>query len=91
METALRIGELNKKEKLPPVYYLFFGNQGQVDQFFDVAKYRFPYKIIEPQLFFPLLGDNPAPPRVSVLKEGNIVGDFNFETFSTEKLKKAIE
>jgi hypothetical protein len=91
METARKIGELNKTQKLPPVYFLFFGNQGQVDPFFEVAKYRFPYKIIEPQIFFPLLGDNPAPPRVSVLKEGNMVGDFNFETFSTEKLKKAIE
>jgi len=91
METAKQIGELSKEQKIPPVYFLFFGSPGELDHFFDVAKYKFPYKIIEPQVFFPLLGDNSSPPRISVLKEGNIVGDFNFESFSKEKLKKAIE
>jgi hypothetical protein len=91
METARKIGELSKEQKIPPVYFLFFGSPGELDHFFDVAKYRFPYKIIEPQVFFPLLGDNPSPPRISVLKEGNIVADYNFESFSKEKLKKAIE
>lgn len=91
METARKIGELSKEQKIPPVYFLFFGSPGELDHFFEVAKYRFPYKIIEPQVFFPLLGDNPSPPRVSVLKEGNIVADYNFESFSKEKLKKAIE
>ncbi len=91
METARKIGELSKEQKIPPVYFLFFGSPGQLDHFFEEAKYKFPYKIIEPQIFFPLLGDNPSPPRVSVLKEGNIVADYNFESFSKEKLKKAIE
>jgi hypothetical protein len=91
METARKIGELSKEQKIPPVYFLFFGSPGELDHFFEVAQYRFPYKIIEPQVFFPLLGDNPAPPRVSVLKEGNMIADYNFESFSKEKLKKAIE
>jgi hypothetical protein len=91
METARKIGELSKEQKIPPVYFLFFGSPGELDHFFEVAQYRFPYKIIEPQVFFPLLGDNPSPPRISVLKEGNIVADYNFESFSKEKLKKAIE
>lgn len=91
METARQIGEMNKEEKLPPVYFLFFGSQGQVEPFFDVAKYRFPYRLVEPQVFFPLLGDISSPPRVSVLKEGNIVADFDNDSFSKEKLKKAVE
>jgi hypothetical protein len=91
METAKQIGELNKEKGLPPVYYLFWGNEGQLESFYAVAKYKFPHKIIEPQIFFPLLGDNTSPPRVSVLKEGNLVGDFNFETFNKEKLLKAIQ
>ena len=91
METAKQIGELNKEKGLPPVYYLFWGNEGQLESFYAVAKYKFPHKIIEPQIFFPLLGDNPSPPRISVLKEGNLVGDFNFETFNKEKLLKAIQ
>lgn len=91
METARQIGELNREQKLPPVYFLFFGSPGELDHFFDVAKCKFPYKIVEPQVFFPLLGDIPSPPRVSVLKEGNIVADYDNDTFSTAKLKKAIE
>ena len=91
METARQIGELNKEQKLPPVYFLFFGSPGELDHFFEVAKYKFPYKIVEPQVFFPLLGDIPSPPRVSVLKEGNIVADFDNDSFSKDKLKKAIE
>lgn len=91
METARQIGELNKEQKLPPVYFLFFGSPGELDYFFEVAKYKFPYKIVEPQVFFPLLGDIPSPPRVSVLKEGNIVADFDNDSFSKDKLKKAIE
>ena len=91
METARQIGELSKEQKLPPVYFLFFGSPGELDHFFDVAKCKYPYKIIEPQVFFPLLGDIPSPPRVSVLKEGNIVADFDTDSFSKDKLKKAIE
>ena len=91
MESARVIGELSKEQKIPAVYFLFFGSPGELDHFFEVAKCKFPYKIIEPQVFFPLLGDNPSPPRITVLKEGNSVADFNFETFSKEKLKKAIE
>jgi hypothetical protein len=91
METARQIGELSKEQKLPPVYFLFFGSPGELDHFFDVAKCKYPYKIVEPQVFFPLLGDIPSPPRVSVLKEGNIVADFDNDSFSKDKLKKAIE
>ncbi|MDB5258584.1 MAG: hypothetical protein JWM14_3279 [Chitinophagaceae bacterium] len=91
METARQIGELSKEQKLPPVYFLFFGSPGELDHFFDVAKCKYPYKIVEPQVFFPLLGDIPSPPRVSVLKEGNIVADFDNDSFIKDKLKKAIE
>ncbi len=91
METARQIGELSKEQKLPPVYFLFFGSPGELDHFFDVAKCKYPYKIVEPQVFFPLLGDISSPPRVSVLKEGNIVADFDNDSFSKDKLKKAIE
>ncbi|MDB5271892.1 MAG: hypothetical protein JWO58_259 [Chitinophagaceae bacterium] len=91
METARQIGELSREQKIAPVYFLFFGSPGELDHFFDVAKCKFPYKIVEPQVFFPLLGDIPSPPRVSVLKEGNIVADYDNDSFSKDKLKKAIE
>ena len=91
METAKKIGELGKKIKLPPTYFLFWGTQDQVENFFTVAQCRFPYKILEPGVFFPLLGNAPAPPRVSYLHNGNIVGDYDFNSFSIEKLEEAIK
>ncbi len=90
METAKKIGELSQKKSIPPVYYLFWGTEDQVENFFKVAQYRFPYKIIEPSTFFQLLGSAPSPPKVSVLCNGNIVADFDNSTFSIEKLEEAL-
>jgi hypothetical protein len=91
METAKKIGELSKKRSIPPVYYLFWGSEDQVENFFKVAQYRFPYKIIDPSTFFQLLGAAPSPPKVTVLCNGNVLADFDTNTFSTEKLEEAID
>ena len=90
METARKIGELSKKRQLPPTYFLFWGSEDQVENFFKVAQFRFPYKIIDPSTFFQLLGNAPSPPKVSVLCNGNIVADFDNSSFSIEKLDEAL-
>jgi len=90
METAKKIGELSSKKSVPPMYILFWGSEDQVENFFKVAQYRFPYKIIDPSTFFQLLGTAPSPPKVSYLCNGNILAEFDNATFSTEKLDEAI-
>ena len=50
-----------------------------------------PYQIVDPAVFFPLLGDAPAPPRVVYLYNGNVKGDWDFNSFSTDALKAAIK
>ncbi|MCU0428884.1 MAG: hypothetical protein MUF42_02845 [Cytophagaceae bacterium] len=90
METAKKIGELAKRKKLPPVYILFWGEESQVENFFTVAQCRYPYKIVEPQVFFPLLGKAPAPPRVVFMHQGNVMADWDFNTFSIEKLEQQL-
>lgn len=90
METAKKIGELSKKRQLPPTFFLFWGTEDQVENFFKVAQYRFPYKIIEPSTFFQLLGSAPAPPKVSVLCNGNLIADFDNSSFSLDKLEEAL-
>jgi hypothetical protein len=90
METAKKIGELSRKRQIPPTYFLFWGSEDQVENFFKVAQCRFPYKIIDPPVFFKLLGSAPAPPKVSFLCNGNSIAEFDNKTFSIEKLEEAL-
>jgi hypothetical protein len=90
MATAKQLCELNKESKLPPVYILFWGEESQAANFFQFAGCTFPYKFIEAGQFFRLLDKAPAPPRVVVLNEGHIMGDFTSETFNKTALKEAI-
>ena len=90
METARKIGELSRRRKLPPTYFLFWGSEDQVENFFKVAQCRFPYKIIEPSAFFQLLGTAPSPPKVSFLCNGNTIAEFDNNSFSLEKLDEAL-
>ncbi len=86
METAKKIGELSKKRTLPPVFFLFWGTEDQVENFFKVAECRFPYKVIDASIFFQLLGSAPAPPKVTFLCNGNTIAEYDNKTFTIEKL-----
>lgn len=89
METAYKLGQAKKDwANFPPLYILFLGSEDQVNNFFDAAAMSFPYNIIPPNKFFPLIKD--YPPRVVLLNNGNILGDWNYESFSLEELKKKL-
>lgn len=89
MNTAKEICEINKTTKLPPVHIIFWGEESQKDAFFKFAGCTFPYTFVEATKFFRLLDKAPSPPRVVVLNEGNIVGDFSSETFTKAALIEA--
>lgn len=90
METAYKLGQAKKDWKnFPPLYILFLGSEDQVNNFFDAAAITFPYKIVSPQTFFPLIKN--YPPRIVLLNNGNIIGDWGYENFSLEELKKKLE
>jgi hypothetical protein len=87
MQTAFKLGQAkNDWKNFPKLYILFLGEEEQINNFFDAAAMTFPYKIIPPQTFFPLL--NNYPPRVVLLNNGNIVGDWSYENFSVDELRK---
>jgi hypothetical protein len=90
MNTAKELVEWNKANKLPPVYILFWGEESQKDAFFKFAGGTFPYAFVDAGKFFRLLDKAPSPPRVVVLNEGNIVGDFTSDTFKKDALLNAI-
>lgn len=76
---------------LPGVYVLAFGEEGQVSTFFTAGGGRFPYQIIPPEEFFPLLDKASYPPRIVVMDNGNFMGDFiNFEQLDTAAVMHAV-
>ncbi|PKP03442.1 MAG: hypothetical protein CVU11_08100 [Bacteroidetes bacterium HGW-Bacteroidetes-6] len=76
---------------LPGVYVLAFGEEDQVSGFFTAGGGRFPYQIIPPEEFFPLLDKASYPPRIVVMDNGNFLGDFiNFEQLDTAAVMQAV-
>jgi hypothetical protein len=90
MNTCKELIEIHKSNKLPPVYILFWGDESQKDAFFKFAGGSFPYAFVDAGKFFRLLDKAPSPPRVVVLNEGNIVGDFTSDTFKKQALLDAV-
>ncbi len=89
METAFKLGQVKQEwNNFPPLYILFLGDEAQVNNFFDAAATTFPYKIISPQAFFPLIKN--YPPRIVLLKNGKIIGDWGYENFSVDDLNKKL-
>jgi hypothetical protein len=87
METARKLGNAKKEWKdFPALYIIFLGEEKQIKEFFNVAETTFPYKIISAQTFFPLIKN--YPPRVILLNNGNIIGDWSYEDFSVGELRK---
>jgi len=89
MNTAKELCEMNKQSHLPPVYILFWGDEAQGPAFFRYAGCAFPHAFIDAGKFFRLLDKAPSPPRVVVLNEGNIMGDFTSDTFTKAALLEA--
>ncbi len=89
IEAGLEIGQLKNEIKLPPVYYLLFGEEKQLPEFFSKTKVKFPYKILDTESFFTLA--NGSAPRVCLLRNGKIIGDWDFRTFSGKTLKQTLE
>lgn len=90
MEVAGKIGRLKERADVPPVYVLFLGEPDEVPHFFDIAQVRFPYRLLDPMTFFPLLDDAPAPPRVVFLMDGRLVGDWNYTNFDISTFERTV-
>ncbi|MBE2278808.1 MAG: DoxX family protein [Ignavibacteriaceae bacterium] len=84
MEAAKKINNLRSTETINDIYFLFFGSEEQVPEFFLNAGGTFNYQIITPQRFFPLL--KKSPPRVSLLANGNMVVDTEGENAKIDEL-----
>ena len=83
MAVSKELSSVKNKFPLPQVLVLFLGSEDQVAGFYGDG-FKFPYQIIEPVRFFPLL--KKAPPRISYLVNGNIIGNWVEEDFSEKNL-----
>ena len=83
---------LKKKHKdFPGVYILAMGEEKDVDNFFSEGGGKFPYTLIPPEEFFPLLDKADFPPRIVIMDNGNFLGEFiNFEKLDTNEVMKAV-
>jgi hypothetical protein len=88
LQTATEIAQLQQQNKLPPILVLFLGEEKQVPDFLGSSKLRASYKILNPADFFPLLQKNP--PRIILLWNGNVLGDWDQDSFSLQKLKETL-
>ena len=97
MDIARKITAAGKKAKLPPIYILFWseGNaegaelEKEIAAFFKFAGSSNPYTMIDVASFFRKLGKHSGPPRIAVLNEGNMMGDFGPDTFEEKAFLKA--
>lgn len=88
MAVSKQLSGLRKKFRLPQVLILFLGNQDQVTSFFG-GEDGFPYQILEPARFFPML--KKSPPRIVYLVNGNISGDWDESGYSSDALTAKIK
>jgi len=86
MKTAKEIAEMKKRIELPEIYTLFFkeGDAG-VDSFRKKTGFSSPYKILQGEEFFEMIGS--APPRCYLLKGGKII-EFWDKEISEKILQK---
>ena len=83
---------LKEKPGAAGIYVLAFGTEDAVEPFFKEGGGKFPYTILPPEEFFPLLDKANAPPRVVVMDNGNILCDYvNFESLNRKEIVKLLE
>ena len=91
MRAATKIANLRKNGlNLPPMYILFLeGNDDKIPNFFTVTGLNEPYMVVGALDFFQFLKN--SPPRVVLLNNGAIAGDWESEDFDEANFKAAVE
>lgn len=82
-DTARELGALPKSDSTP-IYFIFFGEEEAVPEFFSDTMSQFPYILASPDDFFDLIGN--APPRVYLLSQGAILKFWDLDNFSINEI-----
>lgn len=94
-DAAKEICQLSQNKDFPEVYVLFMDEETfLIDEFFTVAKCRFPHQVVDIPQFWNLLGVGKTTPGVFYLWNGNIIKSFDGidkNKFNAADLSKALE
>jgi len=94
-ETAKTICELSQQKDFPEVYILFMDEETfLIDEFFTVAKCRFPHQVVDIPQFWNLLGIGKTTPGVFYLWNGNIIKSYegiDKNKFDAKDFTKALD
>lgn len=88
MAAATEIAALQSTKGMPQVIAMYFGEDSELQPFTAKTHYNVPYVILPPEKFFPLIKN--VPPRITLLNNGNVIGDWNGEEFKISELKKLL-
>jgi hypothetical protein len=88
MAAATEIAALQSKKGMPQVVAMYFGEESELQPFTTKTHFSVPYIIVSPEKFFPLI--KKVPPRITLLNNGNVLGDWNGEEFKISELKKLL-
>jgi hypothetical protein len=73
---------------MPQIVAMYFGEESELQPFAAKTHFNVPYVILPPEKFFPLIKN--VPPRITLLNNGNVLGDWNGEEFKIESLKRLL-
>lgn len=89
-EAAMHFKELKKLGVLPyKTVFVLLGDKSQFAWFFGSENADFPYVIVGPEQFFPLL--SAAPPRIVLLVNGNVVKSLEGDAVSRQGIRNLFE
>ncbi len=88
MAAATEIAELQSQKGMPQVVAMYFGEDSELQSFTTKTHFNVPYVILPPEKFFPFIKN--VPPRITLLNNGNVIGDWNGEEFKIGELKKLL-
>lgn len=88
-ELAFKLGILQKNNKLPPTYFVFYGNKKNVPAFFAQTKSNFPYKVLNDEDFYSYAG--PTVPKIFLLQDGLILMEWTTKLFDAEKFEDQLK
>jgi hypothetical protein len=88
MAAATEIAALQSQKGMPQIVAMYFGEESELQPFAAKTHFNVPYVILPPEKFFPLIKN--VPPRITLLNNGNVLGDWNGEEFKIESLKRLL-
>lgn len=77
-QTAIELKELSDDHVIPPVFILLYSSDSlSTIEFYNFTRISYPYHIINDSELFELIGDSPHPPKVYLLKQGEIISSWD--------------